>query len=236
MPSLERRVAGLDWTRLEAAFETDGWAVTPPLLTARECAALRALFGEDRRFRATVDMARLRFGVGQYRYFAAPLPRPVAALRRALYRRLVPVANRWMAAVGAAERYPASLDAWLARCADHGQTRPTPLLLRYGAGGYNCLHQDRYGALAFPLQVTVALGRPGVDYRGGEFLLVEQRPRAQSRGEAVALAQGEAIIFPNDVRPVAGTRGAHRVHVRHGVATVRAGERMTLGLIFHDAA
>jgi uncharacterized protein len=181
-------------------------------------------------------MARLGFGAGEYRYFAAPLPRLVAGLRRALYRRLVPTANRWTAALGIDERYPPTLDAWLARCAAHGQTRPTPLLLRYGAGGYNCLHQDRYGALAFPLQATIALGRAGTDYEGGAFLLVEQRPRAQSRGEAIALAQGAAVIFPNDVRPVEGRRGVYRVRVRHGVATVRAGERTTLGLIFHDAA
>jgi len=180
-------------------------------------------------------MARHRFGVGEYKYFAAPLPKPVAELRAALYARLAPLANRWTEALGLAERYPADLDRWLARCAAHGQRRPTPLLLRYTAGGYNCLHQDLYGALAFPLQVTIVLGRPGVDWDGGEFLLVEQRPRMQSRGEAIVLARGEAIVFPNRWRPVAGTRGSYRVTVRHGVSTIRRGERLTLGVIFHDA-
>jgi hypothetical protein len=236
MPGIARRVAALDWRRIETGLDADGWALTAPVLTPAECRTVAALFGDAHRFRARVDMARLGFGVGEYRYFAAPLPPLVAALRRAFYRRLVAVANRWTAALGAADAYPPALAAWLARCAAHGQTKPTPLLLRYTAGGYNRLHQDRYGALAFPLQVTIALGRAGVEYEGGAFLLVEQRPRAQSRGEAIALGQGEAVIFPNDVRPIAGTRGVYRARVRHGVATVRAGERTTLGLIFHDAA
>ena len=180
-------------------------------------------------------MARLRFGVGEYRYFATPLPPLVATLRAHLYRHLAPIANRWMEAMGVAERFPPDLGAYLARCAAHGQTRPTPLLLRYTAGGYNCLHQDLYGALAFPLQLTCVLSRRGTDYAGGELLLVEQRPRAQSRAEVVVLERGEAVIFPNRHRPVAGARGTYRATVRHGVSRVTAGERLSLGIIFHDA-
>jgi len=180
-------------------------------------------------------MARLRFGMGEYKYFAAPLPALVAALRAHLYRHLAPIADRWMAAMGVVERFPPELGAYLARCAAHGQTRPTPLLLRYTAGGYNCLHQDLYGALAFPLQLTCVLSRRGTDYAGGELLLVEQRPRAQSRAEVVVLERGEAVIFPNRHRPVAGARGTYRATVRHGVSRVTAGERLSLGIIFHDA-
>ena len=180
-------------------------------------------------------MARYRFGVGEYKYFAAPLPEPVAALRTALYRRLAPVANRWMEALGSDERFPPDLGSYLARCAAQGQTRPTPLLLRYETGGYNCLHQDLYGALAFPLQVTCVLSQVGVDYAGGEILLVEQRPRAQSRGAVIILARGEAVIFPNRHRPVKGARGWFRVTVHHGVSRLHSGERLSLGIIFHDA-
>ncbi len=180
-------------------------------------------------------MARFRFGVGEYKYFAAPLPPLVAALRAHLYRRLAPIANRWQEALGAAERFPDALAEYLARCAAHGQTRPTPLLLRYTAGGYNCLHQDLYGALAFPLQVTCVLGRRGADYTGGEILLVEQRPRAQPRGSVIVLERGAAVVFPNRYRPVAGARGAYRANLRHGVSRIAAGERLSLGVIFHDA-
>jgi len=229
------RVTALDWDAIARALDDVGHAVTPPLLGAAECAALARTFGDDRRFRSTVDMGRHRFGEGKYRYFAEPLPRLVAELRASLYPRLAPIAGRWAAALGSAERYPSDLKGWLARCAAKGQARPTPLLLRYVAGGYNCLHQDLYGALAFPLQVTIALSRPGADYDGGEFLLVEQRPRAQSRGEAIVLERGAAIVFPNRHRPVAGARGAYRVTVRHGVSHVRRGERLALGIIFHDA-
>ena len=227
--------AGLDWPAIEAALDDQGYATTPPLLEAEECAALGGLFTDERRFRSRIDMARYRFGVGEYKYFAAPLPEPVAALRTALYRRLAPVANRWMEALGSAERYPPDLATYLARCAVHGQTRPTPLLLRYETGGYNCLHQDLYGALAFPLQVTCVLSQVGVDYAGGEILLVEQRPRAQSRGAVIILARGEAVIFPNRHRPVKGARGWFRVTVRHGVSRLHSGERLSLGIIFHDA-
>ncbi|HJQ82783.1 MAG TPA: 2OG-Fe(II) oxygenase [Candidatus Binatia bacterium] len=181
-------------------------------------------------------MARYRFGVGEYKYFAAPLPAAVAALRTHVYRRLAPIANRWMTALGAADRYPPDLAAYLARCAAAGQERPTPLLLHYRAGGYNCLHQDLYGALAFPLQLTCVLSQVGEDFRGGELLLVEQRPRAQSRGDAIVLQRGEAVIFPTRHRPVRGVRGVYRATVRHGVSRLHAGERTSLGIIFHDAA
>ena len=181
-------------------------------------------------------MARYRFGVGEYKYFAAPLPQLVGAFRNHAYRRLAPIANRWMEALGDAERFPAALTTFLAHCAGQGQKRPTPLLLRYGSGGYNCLHQDLYGAVAFPLQLTFALSRPGVDYTGGESLLVEQRPRAQSRGEVIVLPQGAALVFPTRHRPIRGARGWYRATVRHGVSRLHTGERLTLGVIFHDAA
>ena len=232
---VDARLAALDWDELGHGLDAAGHAVTPPILTAAECAALIRMYGEDRCFRSTVEMGRYRFGEGEYRYFAEPLPPLVAELRRWFFPRLAPIANRWMAALGAAERFPTDLKAWLARCATKGQRRPTPLLLRYVAGGFNCLHQDVYGALAFPLQVTIALSEHGRDYDGGEFLLVEQRPRAQSRGEAIALERGAAIVFPNRHRPVAGARGTYRATVRHGVSRIRTGERLALGIIFHDA-
>lgn len=232
---LPARVAALDWDALEADLDARGFATPGRLLTPDDCASVIACWDEPRRFRSRVDMARFRFGEGEYRYFAEPLPAPVAALRRLLYPRLARVANRWMERLGAPDRYPDDLDAFRRRCARHGQTKPTPLLLRYHAGGYNCLHQDLYGAMAFPLQVTVALSRPGVDYTGGQFLLVEQRPRAQSRGEAVDLGHGEAIVFATRYRPMAGGRGAYRTVLRHGVSRLLTGERWSLGIIFHDA-
>ena len=180
-------------------------------------------------------MERHRFGVGEYKYFSRPLPPLVESLRSGLYPPLAVVANRWMKALGEARRFPPTLDAFLSVCARAGQEQPTPLLLRYEAGGYNCLHQDLYGDVAFPLQVAVMLSRPGRDYQGGEFLLVEQRPRSQSAGEAITAGRGEMVIFPNRLRPVRGSRGFYRVNVRHGVSRVRSGHRMTLGLIFHDA-
>jgi hypothetical protein len=220
---------------IEAALRERGWARTPRLLSPAECRALIALWADERRFRARVDMARLRFGVGEYRYFAEPLPPLVGALRDAAYDALAPIANRWMEALGSPERFPPQLAELRARCAAHGQTRPTPLLLRYEAEGYNCLHRDLYGDVAFPLQLTAFLSRPRADYDGGEFLLVEQRPRAQSRGEAITLAQGEVLIFPNAVRPARTIRGVTRFQVRHGVSRVTRGERWALGIIFHDA-
>jgi uncharacterized protein len=180
-------------------------------------------------------MQRLRFGVGEYKYFARPLPPLVAALRAAVYSRLAPIANRWSSAMGGGEPYPAELARFLEICRSVGQTKPTPLLLRYEAGGYNCLHQDLYGEAAFPIQLTCLLSRRGTDFSGGEFLLIENRPRAQSRGEAITLEQGEAILFATNERPVAGSRGYYRVMMRHGVSRVRRGRRLTLGVIFHDA-
>jgi hypothetical protein len=233
--SIHERVARLDWVALEQSLDGRGYATTPPLLGAAECAELTRLYDDAARFRSRIDMARFRFGEGEYKYFAHPLPASVAALRTALYPRLVPTANRWMGALGLPDRFPPALDTFLAHCAARGQRRPTPLLLRYTAGGYNCLHQDLYGAVAFPLQLTIALGRRDVDYRGGEFLLVEQRPRAQSRGEAIVLERGAAVIFATRHRPVHGTRGWYRATMRHGVSRITAGERTTLGVIFHDA-
>jgi hypothetical protein len=230
------RVAGLDWTALERSLWDWGWAKTAPLLTPAECAALVALYPDDGRFRSRIDMARYRFGVGDYKYFAAPLPSLVAELRRHFYPRLAAVANRWEQALGSRRRYPPALDGLLTLCRRAGQTKPTPLLLHYEAGGYNCLHQDLYGEVAFPLQVTVFLSRRGVDYEGGEFLLVEQRPRAQSRGDAIPTEQGEVVIFTTRHRPVAGARGWYRAMMRHGVSRVTRGSRYTLGIIFHDAA
>lgn len=231
---LRRRIAGLDWPRIERELGERGFA-RARLLGARDCRALARLYPRDERFRKTIDMARHRFGVGEYRYFDRPLPDLVRELRHRLYARLAPIASRWEGQLGSRTRYPARLDAFLARCRARGQTRPTPLLLRYERGGYNRLHQDLYGAVAFPLQVAVLLSRPGDDFRGGAFLLLEQWPRQQSRGEAIDLEQGEAVIFPNAVRPAPGARGVVRVQVRHGASTVHTGERFTLGVIFHDA-
>jgi hypothetical protein len=233
--SLAQRLARLDWARVARDLDADGHAVTPPLLSAAECRAMAALWERPGCFRSHIDMAQHRFGVGEYRYFAEPLPAVVALLRREAYAGLAPIANRWSAALGRRERFPDELSAFTAHCAASGQARPTPLLLRYTAGGYNCLHQDLYGAVAFPLQLTILLSRPDVDFTGGEILLVEQRPRAQSRGQAIALARGQAVIFPNRHRPVTGLRGTYRVTVRHGVSDVRSGERRTLGIIFHNA-
>jgi hypothetical protein len=232
---IEARLAALDWGAIEASLCRTGYATAGPLLTPGECAGLIALCDDDRRFRSRVDMARYRFGAGDYKYFAAPLPPLVQALRTHAYPPLAAIANRWEAALGAATVHPPDLAALLARCRLRGQTKPTPLLLHYEAGGYNCLHQDLYGDVVFPLQLTCFLSRRGVDYTGGEFLLVEQRPRAQSRGEALAPEQGEIVIFTTRWRPVEGARGVYRAGVRHGVSRVRTGRRYTLGVIFHDA-
>ena len=229
------RLQQAEWPRIAQALGDQGWATTRPLLTANECADLIALYSEEHRFRSRIDMARFRFGEGEYKYFANPLPPAVLALRRHAYPHLASIANDWSAALGAKPAFPPDLDEFLAVCAEHGQTRPTPLLLRYEAGGYNCLHQDLYGDVAFPLQMTCLLSRPGTDFTGGEFLLVEQRPRAQSRGEVAPLEQGQIVIFTTRERPVRGARGTYRVNLRHGVSRVRSGHRHTLGIIFHDA-
>jgi hypothetical protein len=227
--------ARVDWQRVEAELDARGYAQAGRLLGARECAGLRRLFADDERFRSTIEMEPRRFGRGTYRYFAYPLPPLVAELRAALYPPLAAIANRWQERLGRAERFEPELAEFLARCRAAGQARPTPLLLRYEPGDYNRLHQDLYGQLAFPLQVAVVLSREGADYEGGEFLVAEQRPRMQTRVSAVRLGLGEAIVFPNAVRPVSGPRGDARAQMRHGVSELRAGERLTLGLIFHDA-
>jgi hypothetical protein len=230
------RIARLDWQRIERDLDARGYALTGTILRPRECAGLIALYPERERFRSRVVMERLRYGVGEYKYFARPMPEIVEQLRTELYARLVATANRWAERLRSRDSYPDSLTSFLKMCAARGQTRPTPLILRYEAGGYNCLHQDLYGEVAFPLQFTCALSRRGRDFEGGELLLVEQRPRAQSRGEAILLDEGEGIIFANRYRPVAGTRGFHRVNMRHGVSTIISGSRYAMGVIFHDAA
>jgi hypothetical protein len=233
--TITERVARANWTEVERALDADGWGRVGALLTPAECRALIDVYGDAARFRSRVDMARHRFGRGEYRYFAHPLPPAVSALRTALYRRLAPVANRWMAALGRAYDYPTTLAEYLARCHAAGQTRPTPLLLHYRAGDYNCMHQDLYGELAFPLQVVIALSAPTRDYDGGELIFTEQRPRSQTRATAVVVKAGEAIAFTNRERPVRGARGVYRVQMRHGVSTLARGERFALGIIFHDA-
>ncbi|MES2250075.1 MAG: 2OG-Fe(II) oxygenase [Pseudomonadota bacterium] len=233
--SVAARIHALDWPRIDAALAARGCAVTGALFTPAECAALTAMYDEGARFRSRVVMQRHGFGQGEYQYFANPLPSRLVAFRSALYERLAPLANAWATAMGQPADYPPDHAAYLARCHAAGQLRPTPLLLRYGEGDYNCLHQDLYGDLQFPLQLTVLLSRPGEDFTGGEFVLTEQRPRMQSRAEVVSLAQGEAVVFAVNQRPVTGTRGNYRVTMRHGVSRVRSGQRHTLGLIFHDA-
>ena len=213
-----------------------GFVVAPGLIGPAECRALAGLWPEKARFRSHVVMQRHGYGQGDYQYFAYPLPERVEALRQALYPELAAVANRWNAELGVAKRFPPSLQGWLRQCHAGGQKRPTPLLLRYGPGDYNCLHRDLYGELVFPLQATVLLSEPDRDFAGGEFMLVEQRPRQQSRGEVVPLRQGDAVIFAVNERPVKGARGYHRTAMRHGVSSLRQGERFTLGVIFHDAA
>jgi hypothetical protein len=231
------RIAALDWAGVEASLDARGFAPLPAVLGAFECQTLAGLYSQDALFRSRIDMSRFRFGVGEYKYFAAPLPPIVQSLRENLYARLAPIANRWSVRLkpDTTVTFPLTLDDFVARCHRAGQKRPTPLLLSYTSGGYNCLHQDIYGDVAFPLQVVFALSRADTDYHGGEFLLVEQRPRAQSRGHAARIEQGAGIIFATRERPVAGTRGDYRVSMRHGVSTITDGSRMSLGIIFHDA-
>ena len=234
LASLRQRLAALDWGTIAAGLETQGCAVTEPILSAAECRALSDRYEDSTAFRSHVIMARHGFGSGEYKYFAAPLPETVASLRQALYPRLAETANRWQAALSE-KPYPIQLDAFLKQCRAAGQKRPTPLLLKYETGDYNCLHQDLYGELAFPLQATILLSAPEQDFTGGEFLLTEQRPRMQSRGEVVTLRQGEAVIFAVNQRPVQGKRGTYRVTMRHGVSRLKSGRRFSLGVIFHDA-
>ena len=233
--TIQERLGQLDWNAIEASLWQRGYAKTDPLLTAQECDALIALYTKDRLFRSRIDMKRFRFGEGEYKYFAYPLPSLVQVLRETIYPRLAVIANAWAKALGQPDNFPLSHEKLLACCRRNGQTKPTPLLLRYGAGDYNCLHQDLYGAIAFPLQLTAFLSRPERDFSGGEFLLVEHRPRAQSRGEVLTPEQGDIVIFATRHRPVEGSRGYYRVNMRHGVSTVRSGSRFALGVIFHDA-
>lgn len=235
MTGLVEKIDGLDWAEIARRFDADGYALIPGLLTPEERRALIALETDDARFRTRIDMARHRFGVGRYGYFAAPLPDVVETMRSALYPRLAEIANGMMAALGKPERYPATLADFLARCAAAGQTKPTPLLLRYETGGHNRLHQDLYGPLAFPIQATTLLSDPDRDFTGGEFLLAETAPRQQTRAEAVALRAGETILLPTAERPIPGARGMLKARMRHGVSRIRSGERHTLGVIFHNA-
>ena len=226
---------GIDWAGVAADLDASGMAIVPGLLSAPTCDELVACYDDDGLFRSHIHMARHGFGRGEYKYFAAPLPETVARLRSTLYAGLAPIANRWAEALGSPQRFSDTLEGLLARCHASGQTRPTPLLLRYGPGDYNCLHQDIYGDLVFPLQVAILLAEPGVEFGGGELVLTEQRPRMQSRVTVAPLRKGDAVAFPVHHRPVQGTRGVYRVNMRHGVSVVTRGRRHTLGIIFHDA-
>ncbi|WP_371422853.1 2OG-Fe(II) oxygenase [Tardiphaga sp.] len=234
-PSSDSRVDAIDWQRIAAELDAQGCAVFDKLLTSDECRHLASLYPDDARFRSRIVMGRHGFGRGEYKYFNYPLPDPIAGLRPALYGPLSAIANRWNETMGIDVRFPSDHAAFLKRCHEAGQTRPTPLLLQYEAGDYNCLHQDLYGEHVFPLQVAILLSEPGEDFTGGEFVLTEQRPRMQSRAEVVGLRQGDAVVFAVHHRPVAGTRGSYRVNLRHGVSRVKSGRRHTLGVIFHDA-
>ena len=225
----------LDFSRIATDLDAQGWALTGPLLTPETCAALRTLYDDPARFRSRVIMARHGFGQGEYQYFADPLPDPLPALRDRLYEGLAPIVDRWAKRLDR-PGFPARLDDLKALCAAAGQTRPTSLMLKYGPGDYNRLHQDLYGDLVFPLQIAILLSEPGADFDGGEFVLVEQKPRSQSQAHVIPLRQGQGVVFAVRERPVAGARGDYRVQMRHGVSQVRSGHRMTLGLIFHDAA
>ena len=228
------RLASIDWYSVETELNETGAAILKGLLTPEECRETAALY-EQGAFRSHIVMARHNFGKGEYKYFSYPLPSLVAGLRTALYPRLVPIANAWNARMGIETRYPETHRDFVARCHAEGQTRPTPLLLRYETGDYNCLHQDLYGELAFPLQAAILLSEPGKDFTGGEFVMTEQRPRMQSRANVIPLSQGDGVVFAVHHRPVKGTRGTYRVNMRHGVSRLRSGHRYTLGVIFHDA-
>lgn len=236
MSRWKKRVDSGDWDAIAGAVNEDGGALLPRLVTTSEAARLRKLYSDDALFRSTIDMAPRRYGAGQYRYFQAPYPAPLDELKQALYPRLLPIARDWWGKLGRDAPWPDGLDDWLAICHAAGQTRSTALMLKYGAGDWNALHRDLYGDLVFPLQVVINLSEPGTDYTGGEFLLVEQRPRAQSRGMATQLPQGHGFVFTTRERPVPSSRGWSAAPVRHGVSVVRSGERYALGLIFHDAA
>jgi uncharacterized protein len=235
-PQWRQRVEAADWDAVAAEINEVGGALLPELLTPDECAAVRDLYSDDGLFRRTIDMSRHRYGQGEYRYFKQPYPQPIDALKQALYPRLLPIARDWWTKLGREAPWPDSFDEWLKMCHRAGQTKPTALLLRYGPGDWNALHRDLYGELIFPMQVVINLNEPGATHTGGEFLLVEQRRRAQSRGTVTTLFRGRGYIFTTSERPVRSTRGWSAAPVRHGVSTVRSGERYALGLIFHDAA
>ncbi len=230
------RVEAADWTAITDEVNEYGGALLPPLLTAAETVRLRDLYDEDGMFRSTVNMGRYRFGEGEYRYFRSPYPEPIERLKQALYPRLLPIARDWWSKLGRPAPWPDSLDEWLEMCHDAGQTRSAAILLRYGERDWNALHRDLYGDLVFPMQVVINLNEPGVDHTGGEFLLLEQRPRAQSRGTATLIPHGQGYLFTTRDRPVRGSRGWSAAPVRHGVSAIRSGRRHTLGLVFHDAA
>lgn len=233
--TIRQRLDALDWSSLEASLRANGAAKTPPVLTPEECVMAIGWHKEPKRFRSHIDMARFRFGVGDYHYFANPLPPLVGELREHAYPHLAPIADRWMESLGVPERFPPRLADYLDQCHAAGQVRPTPLLLHYETGGYNCLHQDLDGELAFPFQMVCFLSEPARDYEGGEFLLVEQRPRAQSMGRAIAGRQGEILIFTTRYKPVKGVHGFYRANIKHGVSPLISGTRYTLGIIFHDS-
>ena len=230
------RVEATDWAAVRAGLDDYGCALTGPLLTAGEAAGIAALYPDDSRFRSTIDMRRYRFGEGEYRYFSNPFPAAVTGLKQALYPKLLPVAREWWARLGREAPWPDQLAGWLEMCHAAGQTKSTPILLRYGPGGWNALHRDLYGELVFPLQVVINLSEPGTDHTGGEFLMYEQRPRAQSRATATLIPRGHGMVFTTRDRPVRSRRGWSAAPVRHGVSVIRSGQRFTLGLVFHDAA
>ncbi|RAP26118.1 hypothetical protein C2W64_02134 [Brevibacillus laterosporus] len=236
MPNrLTERIAALDWNLLQQTLDEQGYAAIPPVLDRDECNQIINTYGEKVHFRNTIHMARYRFGIGEYKYYQAPLPDLLQQLREGLYPELAKTANRWFKQLGREANYPPMLPAFLDKCHQQGQLRSTPLILKYEVGGYNCLHQDLYGDVFFPFQVVFALNQKETDYTGGEFLLMEQRPRAQSRGHVITLDQGAGLIFPTNHRPVRGSRGYYKTTLRHGVSTITSGTRYTLGIIFHDA-
>jgi hypothetical protein len=233
---VEARLSARDWPAVAGALDAQGWTTLPSLLASAECDALAGLYSENEGFRSRIVMSKHGFGRGEYRYFDYPLPRLVEALRGALYSRLAPIANHWCAAMAMDVRFPPAHAEFIQICRQAGQTKPTPLLLQYGAGDYNCLHQEIYGEQVFPLQVAILLSEPGADFNGGEFVLTEQRPRTQSRVAVVPLKKGDAVVFAVHSRPAQGARGVYRVNLRHGVSPIRSGHRHTIGIIFHDAA
>jgi len=232
---IRERIDALDWQRIGASLHDAGWARTGVVLTAEECGVMRERYADDKLFRSRIVMERYRFGMGEYKYFAYPLPQAVAELRESLYPHLAGIANEWAARLGGKGDYPGTHREFIRHCHARGQKRPTPLMLRYERGGYNCLHQDLYGEVYFPLQTVFMLDRPGRDFEGGEFVLVEQRPRAQSAAQVIAPQQGEGVIFTTRWRPVQGARGHYRVNIKHGVSPVMSGVRHTLGIVYHDA-